>query len=104
MKVLFTVESDNLKEGAKHLADGELWVRQLEIKGKPHAYIYGLDKVILSEFADLFGLTKFERGVELYMFGYHLTTFRISVWGKKLEHVLGWKKGKIQQDDSERTN
>ena len=97
VEVLFTNGMQDWKNGAKHLADGGIWFRQLIEDGKHKAHIYCLDKLVLAEFGDQFELTKFDRDIELYGFGYYLTSFRIIVWGTKLEQILDWRKA-VQQD------
>lgn len=98
VEVLFTVDTDNWKQGAEHLVQGGIWLRQFIDDGKRKAHLYCLDKLTLAEFADLFGLTKFERDVEMYGHGHYLKTFRVTVWGTKLEQILEWRREVIQQD------
>lgn len=98
VEVLFTVDMDNWKQGAEHLTHGGIWLRQFTEDGKRKAHLCCLDKLTLAEFADLFELTKFERDVEMYGYGWYLRTFRVIVWGSKLEQILEWRRQTVQQD------
>ena len=98
IEVLFTVGMNGWKIGAQHLAEGGIWFRQFTEGEKKKAQLCCLDKLLLADFADGFGLTKFERDVELYGYGYYLKTFRITVWGTKMEQILEWRRQNLQQD------
>ena len=99
VEILFTTEIDGWKDGVEHLAGDGIWLRQFLDRGKKKAHLYCLNKLLLAEFADIFGLTKFERDVELYAYGHYLRTFRIAVWGKKLEQIFEWRN--IAQQNAE---
>lgn len=89
--MLFTEGDDNLVGGCEHLTAGGIWVKQFVDSGLKKATIYCLDKTVLNEFVDPFGLTNIKIDVEIEADGYYLSTVAITCWGKKLDAILGWK-------------
>lgn len=91
IEVMFTSGHREWRAGVKHVADGGIWIRRNYQDGKLTALVYCLDKVLLSEFASMFDLVKFDRDVELYGSGIYVNAYRIRVWGEKLNNILSWK-------------
>lgn len=88
IQVLFTEDFD---AGCKHLIAGGIWIRQFIEDGQNKAVVCCLDKLLLNEFVDPFGLTNIKVDVELIGGGYYLSVAMIKFWGKKLDSVLAWK-------------
>jgi hypothetical protein len=89
--VLFTEGESNLVGGCEHLTCGGIWIKQYEESGLRKATAYCLDKTVLNEFVDPFGLTNIKVDVEIEVEGYYLSVVMITFWGKKLGAILDWK-------------
>jgi hypothetical protein len=90
--VLFTEEDSQLTEGCEHLVGGGIWVKQFKESGLSKAYVYCLDKTLMNDFVNPFGLKNIKVDVQLNVGDYFLSVVMIKFWGKKLDAVLDWKK------------
>ena len=91
VKVLFTDGDNDLADGCEHLTAGGIWINQFVESGLSKALIYCIDKTVLNDFVDPFGLTNIKVDVELQVLGYYLSVVSIKCWGKKLDAILDWK-------------
>lgn len=91
-KVLFTHGGENSKEACEHLINGGIWVRQFRESGQDKAVVYCIDKILLNQFVEPFGLTNIKVDTELRINDCYLSVALIKFWGKKLDAVLEWKR------------
>lgn len=84
-------EAADVASACKHLISGGLWVRQIKEAGMKKAFIYCLDKTVMNEFVEPFGLTNIKVDVPLEIGDYFMSVVLIKCWGKKLDDILDWK-------------